>query len=67
MTIKEIIEQLEKMDEKEKDLPLYVCDEDGNNYPVKSISLYDSCASHSKENPLGADFSKNVDVEFCLN
>ena len=41
---------------KEKALQLYVCDNMGNNYPIESISVYDSEAKHGKTNPLGINY-----------
>lgn len=56
MTIEQIIELLNKLPESEKKLQLYACDKEGNNYPIESISLYDTDAKHSKENPLGLNY-----------
>lgn len=56
MTINEIISQLQSLNDKEKELPLYACDTNGNNYPIHSISLYNECEEHTKNNPLGANF-----------
>lgn len=57
MTIEQIIKQLESLPEDEKKLKLYVCDINGDNYEIDSISLYDEEASHSPANPLGLNYS----------
>lgn len=57
MTIEQIIKQLESLPEDEKKLKLYVCDINGDNYEIDSISLYDEEASHSLTNPLGLNYS----------
>lgn len=57
MTIEQIIKQLESLPEEEKKLKLYVCDINGDNYEIDSISLYDEEASHSPTNPLGFNYS----------
>ena len=51
MTVNEIIKQLQEVESKE--LELFVCDKEGNNFSIKDITLYDSEAKHDKENPLG--------------
>lgn len=56
MTIREVINQLQGLEDEKKDLPFYVCDSEGNNSPIYSISLYDSYAPHTKENPFGANY-----------
>jgi len=57
MTIEQVIKQLEELPEEEKTLQLYVCDNEGNNYGIKSISVYDSEAKHGKTNPLGINYN----------
>lgn len=57
MTIEQIIKQLESLPENEKKLKLYVCDTNGDNYEIDSISLYDEEAKHSPTNPLGFNYS----------
>ncbi|UYE92534.1 hypothetical protein H1_114 [Efunavirus H1] len=57
MTIEQIIKQLESLPEDEKKLKLYVCDINGDNYEIDSISLYDEETSHSPTNPLGLNYS----------
>lgn len=56
MTIEQIIKQLESLPEDEKKLKLYVCDINGDNYEIDSISLYDEEAKHSPTNPLGLNY-----------
>lgn len=51
MKIKEVINQLQAIEDKE--LELYVCDELGNNLGISTISLYDCEDKHSNINPLG--------------
>lgn len=51
MKIKEVINQLQAIEDKELDL--FVCDDLGNNLEISSISLYDSEDKHSNINPLG--------------
>lgn len=57
MTIEQIIKQLGSLPGNEKKLKLYVCDINGDNYEIDSISLYDEEASHSPINPLGLNYS----------
>lgn len=57
MTIEQVIKQLEELPEEEKTLQLYVCDDEGNNYCIESISVYDSEAKHGKTNPLGINYN----------
>lgn len=51
MTVNEIIKQLQELENKE--LELFVCDKEGNNFSIKDITLFDSETEHTKENPLG--------------
>lgn len=54
MTIKELIEQLQAVED--KDLQIYACNEQGDNLPIKSVSLYDEEGKHSNTNPLGLNY-----------
>lgn len=54
MTIKEIIDQLQAVENKE--LELYVCDEEGNNISINDITLFDSESEHTENNPLGINY-----------
>lgn len=54
MIIKELIEQLQAVENKE--LELYVCDKEGNNISIKDITLFDSEAEHEENNPLGINY-----------
>lgn len=63
MTIDQIIKQLESLPEDEKKLKLYVCDINGDNYEIDSISLYDEEAKHSPTNPLGFNYSIKRGIE----
>lgn len=63
MTIDQIIKQLESLPEYEKKLKLYVCDINGDNYEIDSISLYDEEAKHSPTNPLGFNYSIKRGIE----
>lgn len=56
MTIEQVIKQLQELPEEEKALQLYVCDNEGNNYSIESISVYDNEAKHGKTNPLGINY-----------
>lgn len=58
MEIRELIKQLSQLPEEKKGLPLYVSNEEGDNFKVESLSLYDEYAPHSEENPLGANFKE---------
>lgn len=51
MTIKELIEELEKVPEELKNLPAYVF-ENESSVKVIGISLYNDEEKHSKDNPL---------------
>lgn len=56
MTIKQIIQELEKVDEDMKNLPLYFYDKHSDsNLPVYSIGVYDESDFHSPVNPLILD------------
>ncbi|WZN67498.1 hypothetical protein vBSauMSDQ_0004 [Staphylococcus phage vB_SauM-SDQ] len=54
MTIKEVISQLELVENKE--LELYVCDKENNNISINDITLFDSEAEHTENNPLGINY-----------
>ncbi|BBC69462.1 hypothetical protein phiSA039_0003 [Staphylococcus phage phiSA039] len=54
MKIKDVIKQLQAVENKE--LELYVCDDQGNNIDILSITPYDSEEKHSVNNPLGINF-----------
>ncbi|ANT44683.1 hypothetical protein HOR18_gp020 [Staphylococcus phage vB_SscM-1] len=54
MTIKELIEQLQAVED--KDLQIYACNEQGDNLPINSVSLYDEEDKHSNTNPLGLNY-----------
>lgn len=54
MKIKDVIKQLQKVENKE--MELFVCDEQGNNLEISSIDLYDIYEEHSENNPLGVNF-----------
>lgn len=56
MKIKEVIKQLNNLKEEEKELDLYITDEKGDNYIIKSISLYNEDEIHSFKNPLGVNY-----------
>lgn len=56
MTIQEVLNELEKIPENERHLLLYVCDENGENIPVKHVSLFDNENKHNENNPLGLDY-----------
>lgn len=47
MTIEQVIKQLKELPEEEKALQLYVCDNEGNNYCIESISVYDNEAQNT--------------------
>ena len=54
MTIKEVIKQLQAVENKE--LELFVSDSEGNNISIKDITLYDSETEHTEDNPLGINY-----------
>lgn len=56
MKIREVIEQLNNLKEEEKELDLYVSDKKGDNYIIKSISLYNEDEEHNFKNPLGVNY-----------
>lgn len=53
MTFRELRDHLNRMDESSLDLPVYVYT--GDNVRVKSITLFDSEAAHTQDNPLAFD------------
>jgi len=54
MTIKELIEELEKVPKELKNLPIYVF-ENESSVKIIGISLHDDEEKHSKDNPLSLD------------
>ena len=60
LTVQEVIDKLSELPEAAKQLPLYVSNEDGNNYEISSLSLFDESDSYSLENPLGLNFNTKM-------
>ena len=57
MTIQEVIEELMKVPESKRNLPLYVCDlETSDNFEIRAITLYDYGEEHTNTNMLACDF-----------
>lgn len=56
MTIHDLIAELLRIPESKRHLPAHACTEHGDNFPIKSVSAYDSDAEISEENPLGLNF-----------
>lgn len=60
MTIQELIEELLKVPENKRHLPIYVYDyEVSDNLEISGISLYDESVEHSSENMLSVDINAN--------
>lgn len=57
MTIQEVIDELMKVPESKRNLPLYVCNfETCDNFEVRAISCFDNTREHSEFNILACDF-----------
>ena len=57
MTIQEAIDELMKVPENKRNLPLYVCDlETSDNFEIIHITLFDSDEEHTDANMLACDF-----------
>ena len=59
LTIQDVLDELGKVPEKNKDLPLYVFDYDlSEQYMISAVSLYDSSNKHDSENTLSISFKR---------
>lgn len=56
MTINDLIEALLAIPEDKRHLVAHACNEQGDNFPINSVSAYDGDAEISEENPLGLNF-----------
>lgn len=60
MTIEELIDELLKVPEEKRNLPIYVYDyKAGDNIEVDSVSLFNGLSEHTKENMLSIDINSD--------
>lgn len=58
MTFRDLRDHLSRFGDSSLDLPVYVCTTEDDNLPVKSLTLFDSGAPHTPDNPLGFNLSE---------
>lgn len=66
-TINDLIAVLQEVPEGKRNLPIYVCDdEQSDNFPITSVSLYDQAEDYGETNPLGIHFASDDSGELPL-